>query len=84
MARDGIQATLSRQIGVLVPYALPQPDTYVSAHFWHLAGGSSKKAAVAIAHTSLVISWHLLTKTAMSTWEAITSSAGTKAGTWNA
>lgn len=37
-------------------------DTYLSAQFWRLARRiGKKKAAVAVAHSILVISWHLLT-----------------------
>ena len=37
-------------------------DTYLSAQFWHLARRiGKKKAAVAVAHSILVIIWHLLT-----------------------
>jgi transposase len=37
-------------------------DTYLSARFWRLARRiGPKKAAVAVSHTILVISWHLLT-----------------------
>ena len=36
-------------------------DTYLSAQFWRLAHRiGKKKAAVAVAHTILVIAWHLL------------------------
>jgi transposase len=36
-------------------------DTYLSAHFWHLARRiGKKKAAIAVAHSILVIAWHLL------------------------
>jgi len=36
-------------------------DTYLSAQFWHLARRIGKKrAAVAVAHSILVIAWHLL------------------------
>jgi len=38
-------------------------DTYLSAQFWRLARRiGKKKAAVAVAHTILVICWHLLTR----------------------
>lgn len=37
-------------------------DTYLAAQFWRLARRTSKKkAAVAVAHSILVIAWHLLT-----------------------
>ncbi len=37
-------------------------DTYLSAQFWRLARRiGKKKAAVAVGHSILVISWHLLT-----------------------
>ncbi|SFO52297.1 Transposase IS116/IS110/IS902 family protein, partial [Pseudonocardia ammonioxydans] len=37
-------------------------DTYLSAQFWRLARRiGKKKAAIAVAHSILVISWHLLT-----------------------
>lgn len=37
-------------------------DTYLAAQFWRLARRiGKKKAAVAVAHSILVISWHLLT-----------------------
>ncbi len=37
-------------------------DTYLSAQFWRLARRiGKKKAALAVAHSILVISWHLLT-----------------------
>ena len=37
-------------------------DTYLSAQFWRLARRiGKKKAAVAVAHSILVICWHLLT-----------------------
>ena len=37
-------------------------DTYLSAQFWRLARRiGKKKAAVAVAHSTLVICWHLLT-----------------------
>ena len=37
-------------------------DTYLSAQFWRLARRiGKKKAAIAVGHTILVISWHLLT-----------------------
>jgi transposase len=37
-------------------------DTYLSAQFWRLARRiGKKKAAVAVAHSILVIIWHLLT-----------------------
>ena len=37
-------------------------DTYLSAQFWKLARRiGKKKAAVAVAHSILVICWHLLT-----------------------
>jgi transposase len=40
-------------------------DTYLSAHFWRLARRiGKKKAAVAVAHSILVICWHLLTERA--------------------
>jgi transposase len=36
-------------------------DTYLSAQFWHLARRiGKKKAAVAVAHSILVVAWHLL------------------------
>jgi hypothetical protein len=36
-------------------------DTYLSAQFWRLARRiGKKKAAVAVAHSILVICWHLL------------------------
>lgn len=36
-------------------------DTYLSAQFWHLARRiGKKKAAVAVAHSILVVTWHLL------------------------
>jgi transposase len=38
-------------------------DTYLSAQFWRLARRiGKKKAAVAVGHSILVISWHLLTQ----------------------
>jgi transposase len=38
-------------------------DTYLSAQFWRLARRTGKKkAAVAVGHSILVISWHLLTQ----------------------
>lgn len=38
-------------------------DTYLSAQFWRLARRiGKKKAAVAVGHSILVISWHLLAK----------------------
>lgn len=38
-------------------------DTYLAAQFWHLARRiGKKKAAVAVAHTILVIVWHLLSR----------------------
>ena len=37
-------------------------DTYLSAQFWRLARRiGKKKAAIAVAHSILVICWHLLT-----------------------
>ncbi len=40
-------------------------NTYLSAQFWRLAGRiGKKKAAVAVGHSILVITWHLLTKQA--------------------
>ena len=37
-------------------------DTYLSAQFWRLARRiGKKKAAVAVAHSILVIIWHVLT-----------------------
>ena len=37
-------------------------DTYLSAQFWRLARRiGKKKAAIAVGHSILVISWHLLT-----------------------
>jgi len=40
-------------------------DTYLSAQFWRLARRiGKKKAAVAVAHSILVICWHLLTQNA--------------------
>ena len=40
-------------------------DTYLSARFWRLARRiGKKKAAVAVGHSILVISWHLLTEDA--------------------
>lgn len=38
-------------------------DSYLSAQFWHLARRiGKKKAAVAVAHSILVIAWHLLSR----------------------
>src|SRR4029453_13489124 len=38
-------------------------DTYLSAQFWRLARRiGKKKAAMAVAHSILVICWHLLTQ----------------------
>jgi transposase len=40
-------------------------DTYLSAQFWRLAHRiGKKKAAIAVGHSILVISWHLLTEDA--------------------
>jgi transposase len=40
-------------------------DTYLAAHYWRLARRiGKKKAAVAVAHTILVICWHLLNEDA--------------------
>ena len=40
----------------------PPRNTYLSAQFWRLARRiGKKKAAMAVAHSILVIAWHLLT-----------------------
>jgi transposase len=43
------------------PPGLPRTkDDYLAAQFWRLAGRIGKKAAVAVAHSILVIAYHVI------------------------